>query len=141
MSVLLAKMKQHFLSLDMPLPAMPMITNTRAATWFDDSFLPPGSSGPEITCWFLDTRNLWPGNNIWSATGAAAALSLISLPEQNVVTTKMFIADARMSLGSALLKRCFVSKTLGIPWKDVRFGRKGDSKHGKPVAEIGRAHV
>jgi 4'-phosphopantetheinyl transferase len=39
-----------------------------------------------------------------------------------------------MSLGSALLKRLFVHKTLGIPWKDITFGRKRDPKHGKPIA-------
>lgn len=39
-----------------------------------------------------------------------------------------------MSLASALLKRLFVAKTLGIPWKDIRFGRKRDPKHGKPCA-------
>lgn len=37
-----------------------------------------------------------------------------------------------MSLGSALLKRLFVHKTLGMPWKDIRFGRKRDPVHGKP---------
>lgn len=39
-----------------------------------------------------------------------------------------------MSLASALLKRLFVHQSLGIPWKDVRFGRKNDPKHGKPYA-------
>jgi len=39
-----------------------------------------------------------------------------------------------MSLGSALLKRLFISKALGIPWKDVRFGRRRDPTHGKPCA-------
>jgi 4'-phosphopantetheinyl transferase len=39
-----------------------------------------------------------------------------------------------MSLGSALLKRLFVHKSLGIPWKDITFGRKRDPKHGKPCA-------
>lgn len=39
-----------------------------------------------------------------------------------------------MSLASALLKRLFVHKTLGIPWKDITFGRKRDPKHGKPCA-------
>lgn len=39
-----------------------------------------------------------------------------------------------MSLGSALLKRLFVHKTLNIPWKDITFGRKRDPKHGKPCA-------
>lgn len=39
-----------------------------------------------------------------------------------------------MSLASALLKRFFVHKMLGMPWKDIRFGRKRDPKHGKPIA-------
>lgn len=39
-----------------------------------------------------------------------------------------------MSLGSALLKRLFVHKSLNIPWKDITFGRKRDPKHGKPCA-------
>ncbi|KAL5385179.1 hypothetical protein DPSP01_004987 [Paraphaeosphaeria sporulosa] len=39
-----------------------------------------------------------------------------------------------MSLASALLKRLFVSKTLGIPWTQVRYGRKRDPTHGKPCA-------
>jgi len=39
-----------------------------------------------------------------------------------------------MSLGSALLKRLFVHKALGIPWKEITFGRKRDPKHGKPCA-------
>lgn len=39
-----------------------------------------------------------------------------------------------MSLASALLKRLFVHKTLGIPWKAITFGRKRDPKHGKPCA-------
>lgn len=39
-----------------------------------------------------------------------------------------------MSLASALLKRLFIHETLGIPWKDISFGRKRDPKHGKPCA-------
>ncbi|KAF2469368.1 uncharacterized protein BDR25DRAFT_304481 [Lindgomyces ingoldianus] len=39
-----------------------------------------------------------------------------------------------MSLGSALLKRLYIHKTLSIPWSDIRFGRKRDPKHGKPCA-------
>lgn len=39
-----------------------------------------------------------------------------------------------MSLGSALLKRLFIAKTLSIPWQSIRFGRKRDPKHGKPCA-------
>ncbi|KAF2770723.1 putative phosphopantetheinyl transferase [Teratosphaeria nubilosa] len=95
---------------------------------------------PEITCWLLDTRNMWKGDNILSAQGAAQCLSLISLSEQNTITSKMFISDAKMSLGSALLKRLFISQTLEIPWKEVKLGRKGHEKHGKPCAvdDVGR---
>ncbi|KAK4624730.1 4'-phosphopantetheinyl transferase A [Fulvia fulva] len=93
-----------------------------------------GPHGGDISCWLLDTRSLWPGQNIWAAPGAAEAMALISMAEQKTVSTKMFIQDAKMSLGSALLKRLFVSKTLDIAWKDVAFARKGDPKHGKPCA-------
>ncbi len=37
-----------------------------------------------------------------------------------------------MALASALLKRLFVSKTLGVPWTDITFSRKRDAQHGKP---------
>jgi len=46
----------------------------------------------------------------------------------------MFIADAKMSLASALLKRLYISRALGIPWQDVLITRRGDPKHGKPCA-------
>lgn len=46
----------------------------------------------------------------------------------------MFIADARMTLASALLKRLFVSQALGFPWHQVKLARKGDPVHGKPCA-------
>lgn len=65
---------------------------------------------------------------------AAHELQLISPAEREAVTRKYHVADARMSLASALLKRLFVSKTLGIPWTQVRYGRKRDPTHGKPCA-------
>ncbi|CAI6341135.1 unnamed protein product [Periconia digitata] len=86
------------------------------------------------TCWFIDTRSLWPGDKI--ADSAAEALSLISEEERKACIRKFRIADAKMSLASALLKRLFVAKTLGTPWKSIRFGRKRDPKHGKPCAEL-----
>lgn len=94
----------------------------------------PAPDHGEITCWLVDTRSLWPGKDIWSAPGAAEAMSLISMQEQKAISTKMFIQDARMSLASALIKRLYISKTLDIPWKDVALSRKGDQKHGKPCA-------
>ncbi|KAK4561351.1 hypothetical protein LTR86_004668 [Recurvomyces mirabilis] len=149
-SPLVMKMKEKFLSLEIPLPTMPLLSGHTLGSL--DSLKPdtgrvvpepyptPPEDQPEITTWFLDTRTLWKGDNILTAEGAAEALSLVSKPEQNIITTKMFVADAKMSLGSALLKRAFISKTLGIPWKDVRIARKGNEKHGKPCAvdEYGR---
>ncbi|KAI4961190.1 hypothetical protein J4E86_000216 [Alternaria arbusti] len=91
-------------------------------------------TGHGLTCWLLDTRSLWPGEKITDSESAREALSLVTPEEQDLIKRKYHIADARMSLGSALLKRLFVHKTLGIPWKDIRFGRKRDPKHGKPIA-------
>ena len=88
----------------------------------------------ELTCWLVDTRKIWPGTNIRSADGASQMLDLISKDERTNVLNKHFIQDARMSLTSALLKRLYVSKTLGIPWAAVRLGRKGHPEHGKPCA-------
>lgn len=107
------------------------ITNTFTSTTISAG---PDSDGGELSCWLLDTRNLWPGQHISSAAGAAEAMSLVSKAEQKTISGKMFIQDARMSLGSALLKRLFISKTLDIPWKEVALARKGDPKHGKPCA-------
>jgi len=87
---------------------------------------------PELTCWLLDTRSLWPGEKIEHT--ALEYLGLISPEERKAVLQKVFIADARLSLGSALLKRLFVSKALGIPWNQVEIARKGDPVHGKPSA-------
>jgi len=65
---------------------------------------------------------------------APDVLDLIPAEEAKLCTRKVFIADSKLSLGSALLKRLYVSQALGITWDDVRFGRRGDPKHGKPAA-------
>ncbi|KAF1957866.1 4'-phosphopantetheinyl transferase, partial [Byssothecium circinans] len=85
-----------------------------------------------LTCWLLDTRTIWPGEKI--ADSAAEALDLISPEERSTCIRKYHVVDAKMSLASALLKRLFIAKTLGIPWQSIRFGRKRDPKHGKPCA-------
>ncbi|KAB2570202.1 hypothetical protein DBV05_g11125 [Lasiodiplodia theobromae] len=92
----------------------------------------------ELTYWLLDTRSLWPGSRIEQA--AADVLNLLSPEEQEGVRRKHFIQDARLSLGSALLKRAFIAKVTGAPWHKIRFGRAGDPVHGKPcyVAEDGK---
>ena len=114
-------------------PLLSIISNV---TDINYGYLTPAQSPNqgEVTCWLLDTRNLWPGDSILTAQGARDAMSLISMPEQNAIKGKMFVQDARMSLGSALLKRLFISQTLGMKWKDIRIARKGNEKHGKPCA-------
>ena len=59
---------------------------------------------------------------------------MISQEERDIVLRKYHVADAKMSLASALLKRLFIHETLGIPWKDISFGRKRNPMHGKPCA-------
>lgn len=100
---------------------------------------PPSASSADshgkTSCWLIDTRTLWQGgDNILAANGAAQAMALVSLTEQNTIMGKMFIADAKMSLASALIKRLWISQTLGIAWKDVHLGRRGNRTHGKPCA-------
>ncbi|KAI8931426.1 hypothetical protein NX059_011754 [Plenodomus lindquistii] len=65
---------------------------------------------------------------------AREALTLITPEEQQNVTRKYHIADARMSLASALLKRLFIHHTLSLPWSSITFSRKLNPKHGKPIA-------
>ncbi|KAJ9645849.1 hypothetical protein H2201_008206 [Coniosporium apollinis] len=106
-------------------------------------------SAPELTCWLLDTRTLWPGDKISDAVSpspyalqsqwlteykkqASTALPLISEAEQHNVRNKYHVSDARMTLGSALLKRYYIAHTLGVPWSDISFTRRGDVRHGKP---------
>jgi 4'-phosphopantetheinyl transferase len=114
-------------------PLLSMITNV---TEINNGYPTPAHSPVEgeVTCWILDTRKLWPGDNILTAKGAAEAMSLVSIQEQNVIRGKMFVQDARMSLGSALIKRAYITQATGQKWRDVRLGKKGHAKHGKPCA-------
>jgi 4'-phosphopantetheinyl transferase len=114
-------------------PLLSMITN---ATELNHGYPTPAQSPNqgEITCWLLDTREVWPGKRITDNADAVAAMSLISKDEQKSIRGKLFAADAKMSLASALLKRLFISQTLNIKWEEVRLGRKGNEKHGKPCA-------
>ncbi|KAF2272395.1 uncharacterized protein EI97DRAFT_213316 [Westerdykella ornata] len=88
-----------------------------------------------LTCWLLDTRPLWPGDRRDNISKAAPdALALLPPEERKSCTGMHFLRNGKEKLGSALLKRYFVSKTLGIPWNEVRYARKDDPKHGKPGA-------
>jgi len=56
----------------------------------------------------------------------------VSSEEQAKAKKFYFIKDARLSLGSSLLKRLFVVRTQAVPWVEVAFSRIGHEKHGKP---------
>ncbi|KAF2842932.1 4'-phosphopantetheinyl transferase [Patellaria atrata CBS 101060] len=90
----------------------------------------PARITPLITCLMLDTRNLWPGQKIDDA--ASDVLQLLDPEEQRKARGMLQIKDARMVVASALIKRYYISKTLGIPWKSILFGRRPDPVHGKP---------
>lgn len=91
-----------------------------------------GNAHNGLTCWLLDTRSIWPGTKITDSESARECLTLVSDLERQNITRKVHIADARMSLASALLKRLFIHKTLHVPWFTITFSRKRDPKHGKP---------
>ena len=59
-------------------------------------------------------------------------MQTISAEEEAKAKKFIFIKDARLSLGSSLLKRLFIVRTLAVPWPDVQFSRIGHEKHGKP---------
>ncbi|QDS72578.1 hypothetical protein FKW77_000943 [Venturia effusa] len=85
----------------------------------------------EIVRWIIDTRNIWHGNSIQDAAGEY--LNYISEGERKAITRKYHIADAKMSLASALLKRAFIARVTGLLWHDIEFTRKGHPVHGKPA--------
>lgn len=91
--------------------------------------------GPLI-CWLLDTRDLWAGTKITDSASARSCLALLPPQDQDSVTRKYHVADARMALGSALLKRLFVHTALGVSWHDIAFERRRDAVHGKPSAVL-----
>jgi len=89
-----------------------------------------------LTRWLLDTRGLWPGATITDSASARSCLALLPPQDQLSVTRKYHVADARMALASALLKRLFVHTALGLAWRDIAFERRRDAVHGKPSAVL-----
>jgi 4'-phosphopantetheinyl transferase len=101
-----------------------------------------------ITRWLLDTRALWPGPIIHGVrdkssqpaicddeiNGMQAAEYLEAVPpkEQQDILKKYHLSDARMSLGSALLKRAYVAQTTGLEWHSIALDRRLHPTMGKP---------
>ncbi len=84
--------------------------------------------------WILDTRNLWPGaeRTAQLKDHARRALALLPKPDQDDVLKYLHVSDAKMALGSRLLKRYVISRYLPhIPWNQVTTTRDKETK--KPI--------
>lgn len=116
----------------------------------------PGTT-PQAFYLLLDTRNIWnapvptsdqaptpqqpaPHDSKQKLDACApAALALVSPEEQTKALGFHFLRDARLSLGSSLLKRTFVLRALGgthdvsaPAWGEVGFARREGKRFGKP---------
>ncbi|KAI1309641.1 phosphopantetheinyl transferase [Xylaria venustula] len=90
------------------------------------------SSTVEVIQYLVDTRGLWPAATKTSdlETQASRALALLTRDERARVLRYHFVADAKMSLASQLLKHWVVSKYCGVPWEDTKLSA---DVNGKPV--------
>ncbi|KAI4210973.1 MAG: hypothetical protein LQ351_006200 [Letrouitia transgressa] len=92
----------------------------------------------DIFRWVLDVEALWPAVDTTSKGPAATAkwaieedsqlaLSFLTSDEQNKVLRFYHIKDAKLSLGSSLLKRCAVAKSCRVPWAQIKIS--SDKNH------------
>ncbi|KAF4510008.1 hypothetical protein G6O67_001936 [Ophiocordyceps sinensis] len=82
----------------------------------------PATAGPmTVLKWVLDTRPLWPEAQKTQdlVTAAARALALLSAREHEQVLRFHFVKDAKLALGSALLKRLAISRHAGVSWAEA----------------------
>ncbi|KAK2075390.1 hypothetical protein P8C59_009519 [Phyllachora maydis] len=88
---------------------------------------------PVIAQWILDTRVLWPEATRTSQLDMHAfrALSLIPAADRAAVLRYLHVADAKMSLGSHLLKRHAISTLGHVPWDAATASRHTPTS--KPV--------
>ncbi|CAJ2503774.1 Uu.00g111680.m01.CDS01 [Anthostomella pinea] len=91
-----------------------------------------GSDKVEVIQYLVDTRKLWPQATKTNQLEheASRALALLTEEERAGVLRFYFVADAKMSLASHLLKHWVVSRYCGIPWRDTKLTRDA---HGKPI--------
>lgn len=89
--------------------------------------------------WLLDVGPLWPyppdrGQRIltkqqWATTQSAkTALSLLPPDEQDKVLRYHFARDAKLCLGSCLLKRKAISEVCQVPWPEIIVGQDSNRK-------------
>ncbi|KAI8267335.1 4'-phosphopantetheinyl transferase NpgA [Colletotrichum sp. SAR 10_99] len=85
---------------------------------------------PIITQWILDTRHLYPEATETKHLEQAAsrALALLSADERKAVLKYYHVRDAKLSLGSHLLKRYAISRFCGVPWPSANTVRNEKTK-------------
>ncbi|KAI5860627.1 4'-phosphopantetheinyl transferase [Durotheca rogersii] len=90
----------------------------------------------EIIQYLVDTRRLWPqaAKTKDLENEASQALALLSREERDAVLRYYFVADAKMSLVSALLKHWVVSRYAGVPWRATQLTRDANKK---PIFVLG----
>ena len=99
------------------------------------------SSQPEVFRWVLDTQNLWPtakstgtgpaATAAWAAESEAEkALGFLAPDERSKAIRFYHIRDAKLSIGSSLLKRCAIATACKVPWAEIIISR--DKTNGKP---------
>ncbi|KAG7101548.1 hypothetical protein HYQ45_008775 [Verticillium longisporum] len=73
---------------------------------------------PHLVQWILDTRTLWPEATRTKDLEHAAsrALALLTPDERAGVLRFYHVRDAKLSLGSHLLKRHAIARFCGVPW-------------------------
>ncbi|KAI0602799.1 hypothetical protein F4775DRAFT_588369 [Biscogniauxia sp. FL1348] len=84
----------------------------------------------EILQYLVDTRDLWPAAKVTKDLEHEASRALALLPddERAAVLRYYFVADAKMSLASHLLKHWAVSRCAGMPWRETRLSRDANKK-------------
>ncbi|KAI1137428.1 phosphopantetheinyl transferase [Hypoxylon sp. FL0543] len=89
-----------------------------------------GPDNVKIIQYLVDTRDLWPRATKTKdlENEASRALALLTEDEKKAVLRYYFVADAKMSLASHLLKHWVVSKYAGVPWWETKLTRDEKTK-------------
>ncbi|PNY24140.1 L-aminoadipate-semialdehyde dehydrogenase-phosphopantetheinyl transferase [Tolypocladium capitatum] len=99
----------------------------------------PVTAPTTVLKWVLDTRNLWPeANETWdlstetwadpSCPQASRALALLTPEERKDVLRFYHVKDAKLALGSSLLKRLAISTYCGVGWDAAAWTRDARTK-------------
>ncbi|KAI1211953.1 phosphopantetheinyl transferase [Annulohypoxylon truncatum] len=89
-----------------------------------------GSGNVQVIQYLVDTRPLWPKATKTKdlENEASRALALLTDEEKTKVLRYYFVADAKMSLASHLLKHWVVARYAGVSWWDTKLTRDEKTK-------------